>query len=319
MAKHRPKSSSKYLGFSRSKVNHLNNWVSLNIEPGGARVKSIISPPGENSKFLYKVPKYGDFERVTEIFNSLLAQELQISHVQYMPGKFGSFPEGVFCKSFLNEAKIEELWEMKELICRHSKVADLSKRKGRANDVLREHNIEFIYMILEVEFGTSVLPRLFEMIGFDALIGHGDRHWSNYGVIVSGWPTLMARFSPIYDTASGYLVEYEESIVKEMLKNELLETEWYAPSNTKGLCKITVPGNIKSNHFDLMIFILENPTMRKYKSSLQKAFSLFNPRVTKFILNQFFPYLSPIRRACIEKILSSRWQIGNEIFMRYNP
>lgn len=303
-------------GFSRTTINNLDSWTSLNIEPGGARIKSIITPPNSDTKFLYKVPKYGKFETVTEIFNSILALELGINHTQYFPGIFPPFDQGVFCMSFIDETAVEELWEMKELICRYSNKPTLDKQMGRDTDVLKEHSIDNIFMILEHEFAsTSILCKFFEMVGFDALIGHGDRHWSNYGVIVSGRP-IKARFSPLYDTASGYLVEIDDERCKQYLVNELDEQAWYRPK-VKGLCKITVPGNIKSNHFDLLEYILEHESMNRYKHSLAHAFKQYNPSIAKLILNRFFPDLCPIRAAVVEKILLRRWAIGIEIFKKY--
>lgn len=304
-------------GFHRLNINNLKGWRSLNIEPGGARVKTIVTPPNKETKFLYKLPKYGEFETVTEIFNSILALELGINHTQYYPGHFPPFDKGVFCKSFLNESAIEELWEMKELLCRYSNKPSLEKQMGRDTDVLKEHSIDNIYMILDDEFASpAILTKFFEMIGFDALIGHGDRHWSNYGVIVSGHP-VRARFSPLYDTASGYLVELDESRCLDVLEKELNDPAWYRPK-VKGLCKITVPGNIKSNHFDLLEYILVDSNMSRYKHALAHAFKQYRPAKTKLILNRFFPNLSPIRSRVIEKILLKRWEIGGAIFAKYN-
>ncbi|MBX3042030.1 MAG: hypothetical protein KF789_15090 [Bdellovibrionaceae bacterium] len=294
-------------------MNVLGDWKNLNIESGGARVKSVISPPNSSQKFLFKVPKYGPFETDTEIFNSILACELGIRHTQYYRGFFEPLGFGVFCKSFLNEDAVDDLWEMKELLCRYANKPALEQKMGRDQDVLKEHTVDMIFLILETEFDSSaILQSFFEMIGFDALIGHGDRHWSNYGVIVSGRP-IAARFSPIYDTASGFLIEHPEEKCQQMLREELLDPKWYRPKS-RGLCKITVPGSIKSNHFDLVEYILENENMRRYNAALKKAFKSFNPVVVRGILNRFFPEMSPIRKATIEQILNMRWQIGLEIF-----
>ena len=235
-----------------------------------------------------------------------------IAHTQYFRGRYPPFDEGVFCKSFLVEAAVEELWEMKELICRYSSKSSLDQKYGRNVEVLQEHNIDNVFMILDHEFGRGVMPAFFEMIGFDALIGHGDRHWSNYGVVVSGRP-VKARFAPLYDTASGYLVEHEENDCRIMLKDDLNDPEWYRP-RLKGLCKITVPNDIKANHFDLLEHILVNSDMRRYTPCLQKAFSNFHPGIVRAILNRFFSELSPIRCEVIEKILTMRWQIGRNLF-----
>ncbi len=245
-----------------------------------------------------------------------MAKELDIKHTSYYPGYLPGFGRGVFCKSFLTEDKVEELWEMKELVIRHSKSKNIEHLLGRDQEVLKEHNIEQIYLILDQEFKSKkLISDFFEMIGFDALIGHGDRHWGNYGVVVSGRP-VTARFAPIYDTASGYLTEHNIERCEKMLQGDLINSSWYRPK-MKGLCKITVPENIKGDHFDLLEYVLEDSEMTVYKSSLSKAFRNFDPEIVRAILNKFFPKLNPIRRKVIEIILKTRWKIGLEVINKH--
>lgn len=299
-------------GFDRIKVNNLSKWESLNIEASGARAKLILSPDGGKTQYLFKVPKYGAFEAQTEIFNSILANELQLLHTQYYPGYFPDLGHGVFCKRFLDDQS--ELWEMKELICRYTRQPNLADKMGRDDEVLKEHNVDYIVLVLDHEFTAAVLPKFFEMVGFDALIGHGDRHWSNYGVVISSrGNNVTTSFSPIYDTASGYLLEHPEEKVLSLLNGDLLDPKWYRPTKLKGLCKITVPNNIKSNHFDLLEYAIAEKDLSRYKSSIQKAFLNYHPRICRAVLNRFFPDLSLTRRETIEKILSMRWKLGCEI------
>lgn len=303
-------------GYSRVRNNDLSHWTKLNLEAGGARIKTILNPPNSKIKYLFKVPKYGEFERVTEIFNSILAKELSIRHTEYFPGYLPEFGSGVFCKSFLSDQITEELWEMKELVIRHSPTKALDQLLGRDKEVLKEHNIDNIFLIIDEEFKDKrILNDFFQMISLDALIGHGDRHWSNYGFIVSGKASSVT-FSPIYDTASGYLTENSDEKCNLMLNSELNDQDWYMP-NMRGLCKITIPGNIKSNHFDLMKYILENPTLAIYKPYLAKAFKNYNPKLLRTILDRFFPKLGEVRYNVIERILNKRWEIGLELLKRY--
>lgn len=46
-----------------------------------------------------------------------------------------------------------------------------------------------------------IMPRLIEMLAFDAIIGHNDRHPANWGVITPIAKAGRPRFSPIFDTA----------------------------------------------------------------------------------------------------------------------
>ncbi len=226
---------------------------------------------------------------------------------------------GVACQSFIDPASkaaaLEDLWEMKELICRHTGLASAEKKFGRDTDVLREHHIDNIFLILDTEFGdVNVMRSFFEMIGLDALIGHGDRHWSNYGTVVSfkkGNPS--AKLAPLYDTASGYLTEIEDATrLEAMLAKDLRDESWYSPKRT-GLCKITIPGDIKANHFDLLKRILGQDQMKRYIAHVAKPFRSFDPGLPRAIIRRFFPELEPNRQKVIETILITRHRIGCRI------
>lgn len=302
----------------RTRTNDISVWTDLGPETSGAREKKILQPPNNRGLFLTKFPKYGDFEIVSEIFNGILAKELGIRHVSYFPIQFQN-RDGVTCPSFIDRrGGLEELWEMKDLICRHSRQVNLDKMFGRDDEVLQEHNLENIVLILETEFGKEVLPGFFQMIGFDALIGHGDRHWSNYGVVVSFHNnTPTAKFAPIYDTASGYLTEMDDrSQLEQMLREDLTQDTWYRPPanrKSKGLCKITLSGNIKCNHFDLLEHVLADSALKNYIKDVKVAFRNFDEGLPRAILKKFFPDLDPLRKQVIETILVARFRIGARI------
>jgi len=128
---------------------------------------------------------------------------------------------------------------------------------------------------------------------------------------------LFTRFAPIYDTASGYLTEIPEAELPRHLSNELESEDWYLTAPKKGLCKITVPGNIKCSHFDLLRWILRSEGMTRYREFLRRPFRRFDPRLPRTILNRYFPSLGTLRRDIIEKILTKRWEIGKQIFLEY--
>jgi hypothetical protein len=298
-----------------SKTINISHWIDLGPESVGTRAKRVLRHPNTGALYLAKFPRLGRLEIAVEVFNGILAAEIDINHVRYFPIIFGD-KEGVVCKSFIDRAvRGEELWEMKELVCRHSGDASLPQKKfGRDEDVLREHNIVSIFLALESEFGESVLRPFFEMVGFDALVGHPDRHWQNYGIIVSA--DLDGRFSPVYDTASGYLLGHKDEAVIKTYKTDLLNDEWYRPTNMKGNSKITVPENIKCNHFDLMEHILSNSSMEKYRHSLGKAFRNFDPRLPRTIIRKFLPNLPKLRADIMERILLKRYALGRKILSR---
>lgn len=300
-------------GFYRDKFNYLDNsWKIKNIEKRGAREKLILKHSDKKAWYLFKKPKYGKTEIYTEIFNSILANELDINHTQYFPVRFNE-QEGILCKSFLDEHKEEPfgLMEMKTLLCRHSQQPDLKEKKGRDDETLKEHNIQTIFNIIE-GYEDSILKDFFQMIGFDALIGHGDRHWCNYGFLASKINKQNIKFAPIYDTSSGYLTEItDHSKLKEYLATKLNNDEWYQDqARKKALCKITVPEDPRSTHFELLKFILTDANMKDYKGAVSLAFYRYNRAMIQGILGEFFPDLEDIRKQVILKILDKRAQIG---------
>lgn len=50
-------------------------------------------------------------------------------------------------------------------------------------------------------FEKNIMPGFIEMLVFDALIGHNDRHPYNWGVIVPITKRRSPRIAPVFDTA----------------------------------------------------------------------------------------------------------------------
>ncbi len=312
-------------GLHRDKFNLLdeNLWRVDHREIRGTREKQILRNANQKAWYLFKKPKYGRIEIHTEVFNSILANELQINHVQYFPVIFKN-EKGVLCKSFLDEHKGEsrELTEMKHLICNDGGKPDLKEKRGRDIETLKEHNIKNIFQIIKQQgYKENTLKDFFQMIGFDALIGHGDRHWCNYGFLTPKkgknnvkFAPSNVKFAPIYDTSSGYLTEIQgESKLREKIL-QLDDEEWYqSKAKIKGLCKITTPGDYKATHFELLKYILTDTDMRNYKESISLAFKEYNFQLVQTILEIFFPSLTEIRKQIILKILDKRASIGLKI------
>ncbi len=160
------------------------------------------------------------------------------------------------------------------------------------------------------------------MIGFDCLIGHGDRHWTNYGVILeekNQEESLNYKFAPIYDTASGYLLEMTDEKLRKMIKTGKLNNEnWHKPKK-KALCKIICKQDIKTNHIELFEYIIDNPDFDKYVKYLVEPIERFNTKLVKYILKNSF-YLKdllPDRQFAIIRILEMRKKILESIIERY--
>jgi len=74
-------------------------------------------------------------------------------------------------------------------------------------------------------FEERIVKGLVEMLAFDCLIGHNDRHPYNWGVIVPIHKLQAPRFSPIFDTARALFWNVPETRVKQMLRDrKQLET-----------------------------------------------------------------------------------------------
>lgn len=59
-----------------------------------------------------------------------------------------------------------------------------------------------------------------EMLAFDAIIGHNDRHPYNWGVVVPVQKDRAPRFSPVYDTARALFWNVPEKRVQQMLSDQ---------------------------------------------------------------------------------------------------
>ena len=312
------KTPTNYKGLYRDRFNLLdeNLWRADDLEIRGTREKLILRHTNQEAWYIFKKPKYGRMEIDTEIFNSILANEIRINHVQYFPVRFKN-KEGVLCKSFLDEHEIEPfgLTEMKTLICNYSGKPDLKERRGRDVETLEEHNIKNIFNIMKQRgYEGNILKDFFKMIGFDALIGHGDRHWCNYGFLISKIRKNNVKFAPVYDTSSGYLTEIQDELTLREKSLQLDDEEWYqSKARMKGLCKITVPGDYKATHFELLKYILTDADMQNYKEYVGLAFKGYNFYLIQAILERFFPNLTQTRKQIILKILDKRASIGLKI------
>lgn len=71
------------------------------------------------------------------------------------------------------------------------------------------------------EAAEKITGGFVEMLTFDALIGHNDRHPYNWGIIVPLYKRRPPRFSPVYDTARALFWNVPERRVRQMLSDEM--------------------------------------------------------------------------------------------------
>lgn len=70
------------------------------------------------------------------------------------------------------------------------------------------------------QFVMKIMRSFVEMLSFDALIGHNDRHPYNWGVIVPVHKTGVPRFSPVFDTARALFWNVPERRIQQMLSDQ---------------------------------------------------------------------------------------------------
>lgn len=71
------------------------------------------------------------------------------------------------------------------------------------------------------EHENKIMRGFVEMLTFDALIGHNDRHPYNWAVIVPLRKKGSPRFSPVYDTARAFFWNVPEKRIRQMLTDGL--------------------------------------------------------------------------------------------------
>jgi len=96
---------------------------------------------------------------------------------------------------------------------------ELSDRKREAEYFTFQMTRETIHQLFPSE-GVGIVGLYIEMLAFDALIGHNDRHPYNWGVIVPIRKKSKPRFAPVFDTARALYWNIPESKIVIMNKDE---------------------------------------------------------------------------------------------------
>lgn len=124
-------------------------------------------------------------------------------------------------KYFLNR-KIEQLThgaEIYEYSLGKENYAKLAEKKTESDFFTFEMTREALHDLFSKD-AEKIIEGYVEMLTFDCLIGHNDRHPYNWGVIVPIKKSGAAKFSPVYDTARALLWNIPESRIRQMLTDE---------------------------------------------------------------------------------------------------
>lgn len=124
-------------------------------------------------------------------------------------------------KYFLNNRSVQ--------LTHGAEIYELSIGKENYSEI-RDKKIESEYFSFQMtieaikeafpEQAERITSGYVEMLTFDALIGHNDRHPYNWGVIVPIHKKGLPRFSPVFDTARALFWNVKEDRIIQMTKDQ---------------------------------------------------------------------------------------------------
>ena len=191
-------------------------------------------------------------------------------------------------------------------------IDELDKNKALKKEINIVDVLDAIKKIFPVEH-SELFNSFFHMLLFDALTGNNDRHYYNWGVISHIKNEHRPYFSPIYDTARGLLWnQSDEKVIS-------LQKEIYNPNNKKienyvlhSVPKISIPDNIKCNHFELIEFLDNKKYFNDEHKSVWTNRKFLDETILK--LNSDFKHLFiKERREVIQYVLDLRFKKIAEI------
>jgi HipA-like C-terminal domain len=157
------------------------------------------------------------------------------------------------------------------------------------------------------EYHQAIVGDLIEMLVFDALVGHNDRHPYNWGIIVPLSKTKPPRFAPVYDTARALFWNNPEKKIVQMLTNKA-QFESYV-----SYCKLPFSwdGEEKVDFFRLIGLIWNsNESWRKRIENFLSYEKL--EACLKILDNEFNNLMSNERRELIKRCLILRQELLSE-------
>jgi hypothetical protein len=163
------------------------------------------------------------------------------------------------------------------------------------------------------EHEVRIISKMVEMLTFDALIGHNDRHPYNWGVIVPVRKVGTPRFAPVYDTARALFWQNDEDYIRQALEDN-------SPKLAKYIRKCVVPlgwdGETKVDFFRLIGLIWS--CYECYRPNIEKF--LASPPLEKSIQcvdKEFGLLMSRNRRELIKKCLRRRQELLCESVQKF--
>ncbi len=184
--------------------------------------------------------------------------------------------------------------------------AELAEKKSESD----YFTFQMVCEAIRVPFPESekqIVRGLVEMLAFDCLIGHNDRHPYNWGVIVPIYKVQRPRFSPVFDTARALFWNVPETRVKQMLSDKK-QLETYVSKCAPPFSWDKQPD---VDFFRLMALIWNQ--VDSYKPHVEKFLNEATLKRTHRILDREFGRLmSSDRRQLIAECLHLRFRKLNE-------
>lgn len=178
---------------------------------------------------------------------------------------------------------------------------------GKLAETKKEHEVLSFQMVCEAvretfpEFEAEIVSGFVEMLTFDALIGHNDRHPYNWGVIVPIRKAEAPRFSPIFDSARALFWNEKEQAVKQMLTDKP-KFEKYIKNCTTAVCW---DGEKGVDYFRLIALVWKE--YETYRPSIERFFPEEHLKNTlKVLENEFGALMSKPRMELIGRCLRLR-------------
>ncbi len=180
--------------------------------------RSKVNP---KDKYIAKVgSKYYPLESVMEQFITRIGQcfglKIADSKLRIVEGQV-RFLSKYFLKSGEQLTHGAEIYEFS---LGKDNYAELAENKEERDFFTFQMTCEAIKRIFP-DGDEKIIRGYVEMLTFDAIIGHNDRHPYNWGVIVPLKKGLKLRFAPVFDTARALFWNIPEAKVVNMLTNKM--------------------------------------------------------------------------------------------------
>lgn len=272
--------------------------------------RSIKSKPKTWIKYIAKIGhKWYPNESITEHFLTFLGKSFGIeiadskivyaeNYIRFLSEHFHNSEQSLehganILSRYINESNTEWIDEM-----------DKNRTlKGEITFVDIENAIKNVFK----SQADAIIEQLVHMLLFDALSGNNDRHYYNWGVITHIKNEHKPYFSPVYDSARGlFWNKSDKKIISLHAQLKIGDNKTIEKYVQKSAPKISIPGNKKCNHFQLIEYLKNNHYISKShinvwsnKESLHEVIGTLN--------KEFKPLFIQERRSVIKEILELRF------------